>query len=60
MNIHRASAHRPSQTVGKWSAGCQVIQDPGHFDFLLYLCEKGQRHGDTFTYTLLREGELGG
>ena len=34
LNIDRANAHQPSLQVGKWSAGCQVLQDPDHFAFL--------------------------
>ena len=59
LNIHRANSHRASTVVGKWSAGCQVFQDPDHFLFLLSLCEKGkERFGNSFTYTLLEEGDL--
>jgi hypothetical protein len=59
INIHRANAHRPSLQVGKWSAGCQVLQDPDHFAFLLALCERGrEKFSNSFTYTLLEEGDL--
>ena len=56
INIHRANAHRPSIHVGKWR---QVVQDPDHFAFLLALAERGRRRfGNSFTYTLLEEGDL--
>ena len=59
INIHRAGAYQASNLVDKWSAGCQVLQDPDHFDFLMVLCERGrQRFGNTFTYTLLNESDL--
>lgn len=59
VNIHRANAHRPSMVVGKWSAGCQVLQDPDHFAFLLSLCERAkEKFGNSFTYTLLEERDL--
>ena len=59
INIHRANAHRPSTVVGKWSAGCQVIQDPDHFQFLLILCERGKKKfSNSFTYTLLEENDF--
>ena len=59
INIHRANAHRPSTVVGKWSAGCQVFQDPDHFLFLMALCERGkEKFGDSFTYTLLEESDF--
>jgi len=58
-NLHRSNAHRPSTVVGKWSAGCQVVQDPIHFSFLLGLCEAAkERYGNSFTYTLLEENEF--
>ena len=59
INIHRANAYRPSTVVGKWSAGCQVLQDPDHFQFLLTLCERGKEKFDnSFTYTLLEENDF--
>jgi hypothetical protein len=49
INIHRSNAHRPSTLVGKWSAGCQVLQDPVHFNFLLELCETAAaRYSNSF------------
>lgn len=59
VNIHRADAFRPSVTVGKWSAGCQVVRDPDHFAFLLSLCERArENYGNSFTYTLLDEQDI--
>jgi hypothetical protein len=61
INIHRANESRPSVQVDKWSAGCQVLQDPDHFAFLLTLCERQRRkfqNGDAFTYTLLQEQDF--
>lgn len=59
VNIHRANGVRPSVKVGKWSAGCQVFQDPDHFSFFLSLCERGkEKYGNSFTYTLLEEADL--
>jgi hypothetical protein len=59
INIHRADAHRASSEVGKWSAGCQVFQDPDHFAFLLSLCERARSNfGNSFTYTLLEEEDI--
>ena len=60
INIHRSNAHRPSTVIGKWSAGCQVIQDPVHFNFLMDLCEVSrERFGNSFSYTLLEEADFG-
>lgn len=59
INIHRASSSHPSTQVDKWSAGCQVVQDPLHFDFLMSLAQKAADiYGNSFTYTLLTENDL--
>ena len=59
VNIHRSNAYRPSLKVGKWSAGCQVLQDPDHFAFLLMLCERAKpKFGNSFSYTLLTEEDF--
>ena len=55
INIHRASSHREVEEVGRYSAGCTVIQDPRDFEKLIELCHKQvETLGvDTFTYTLI-------
>lgn len=59
INIHRSNAHKPSTLVGKWSAGCQVFQDPDHFQFFLVLCERAsEKYGNKFSYTLLEEADF--
>lgn len=59
INIYRSNAYRPSTLVGKWSAGCQVLQDPVHFKFLLDLCEQAaSSYGNSFTYTLLEQADF--
>lgn len=59
INIHRSNAYRPSTLVGKWSAGCQVLQDPVHFNFLMELCEAAvAKYSNSFTYTLLEEADF--
>jgi len=59
VNIHRASRKRASTQVDKWSAGCQVMQDPDHFDFFMTLCDKGaEKFGNSFTYTLLESEDF--
>jgi len=61
VNIHRASRKRASTQVDNWSAGCQVVQDPDQFDFLLTLCDRGaEKFGNSFTYTLLEERDFSG
>lgn len=59
INIHRASSKRTSTQVDKWSAGCQVIADPLHFDFLMDLCRRAAAQwGNAFSYTLLSSDDL--
>jgi hypothetical protein len=59
INIHHANAYKVSTVVGKWSAGCQVFQDPDHFAFFMTLCERARKKfGNSFTYTLLQEDDL--
>ena len=59
LNIHRANRVRASTRVEKWSAGCQVVQDPDHFDFLMTLCDRGAaKFGNRFTYTLLESSDF--
>jgi len=59
INIHRASSKHASTQVDKWSAGCQVIADPYHFEFLMMLCRKSVAlFSNAFTYTLLTEDDI--
>lgn len=54
INIHRASASWASPSVDRWSAGCTVVQDPRHFERLLWLVSQSTlRYGRYVTYTLL-------
>jgi len=59
-NIHRASKWRETLKVGKYSAGCQVIQSPTDFERLLELGRLQEKNGfgKTFTYTLLEEQDF--
>ncbi len=59
LNCHRASGRFMSTDVDKWSAGCQVLADPTQFALMLQLCEiSAKRFGNSFSYTLLNEGDL--
>jgi len=59
INIHRSGDKKASTIVHNWSAGCQVFQDPDHFDFLMTLCDRGKdKFGNSFTYTLLEEEDF--
>jgi len=59
-NIHRASQWKETLNVGRYSAGCQVIQSPTKFDRFISLCESQVEwgSGETFTYTLLEEKDF--
>jgi hypothetical protein len=59
-NLHRASAWKIVQLIDQYSAACQVIQAPKHFEELMFLCEKqiDYGHGSKFTYTLFEETEI--
>ena len=58
INIHRSSATSESQTVDRWSAGCQVFKKVADFNFFMDICRKSSQKN--FTYTLLEEGDFGG
>ena len=34
-NLHRCSRYKIVRYIGRYSAGCQVVQDPKHFDAVL-------------------------
>lgn len=53
INIHRANPSITSVLIDKWSAGCQVLNNPADFKQLLDAC-KQTRH-PYFIYTLLNE-----
>lgn len=54
--MHRASSSKTSKSVGRWSAGCQVIADPDHFDECMAIIRMSMRlHGPTVSYTLVKE-----
>ncbi len=57
INIHRSSTREGgSENVGKWSAGCQVFQNPKEYDAFIALCERSaETYGNSFTYTLLED-----
>lgn len=39
INIHHSSIHGITKTVGKWSAGCQVLGKNEDFIHFMSLCE---------------------
>ena len=59
INIHRSNASSSTNTVEKWSAGCQVFQNVNDFDFFMGICRKASKiYGNSFTYTLLEEDDF--
>ncbi|WP_102794291.1 hypothetical protein [Bowmanella denitrificans] len=59
INLHRASEQGLASQVDKFSAGCQVIQNPDDYAMLIALCRRGaELHGNSFTYTLLTQQKL--
>lgn len=59
INIHRSDENKTRNTIDKYSAGCQVFNNPTDFNAFLRLCEKQKaRYGNSFTYTLLNEEDL--
>lgn len=57
INLHSASFD--TRLVGRWSAGCQVIQRQPDYDLLIAICRRAiQEHGRTFSYTLINDGDL--
>jgi hypothetical protein len=59
INIHRAHADYELETVDKYSAGCQVIQDPDEFEVHMEIAKKAAEvWGNSFTYTLINEKNL--
>tara|TARA_R100000329_G_scaffold151333_1_gene147047 strand:- start:5752 stop:6351 length:600 start_codon:yes stop_codon:yes gene_type:complete len=55
INIHRAHQEYELDSVGKYSAGCQVFRRAEDLERLLWLCgmQIKTHNWDTFTYTLL-------
>lgn len=59
INIHRSNEYRKRVTVDKYSAGCQVFNDPNDFITFMRICEKQKaKYGNSFTYTLIDEADL--
>lgn len=55
-NLHRASEWKIIQLVERYSAGCQVIQDPTFYSRLLSIRDVAITHGQKlFDYTLFEE-----
>lgn len=59
INIHRSHESIKTLTIDKYSAGCQVFDNPKDFTSFMKLCEEQRkRYGNKFTYTLIDEKDL--
>ena len=56
INIHMADKNYIAQTVGQWSAGCQVIQNPSDFKIFMELCRNSEKK--KFSYMLINIKEV--
>ena len=59
-NLHRCSKWKIVRYIGLYSAGCQVIQDPKHFDALMDTAKRqvSLGWGDKYSYTLFNISDL--
>lgn len=58
INLHHAGALL-RETIGKSSAGCQVVQDKRDHDVLMHIYDLSTHYyGPSITYTLVTEDEL--
>ena len=56
INCHRSNASAISTQVDKWSAGCQVHDDPNRYHNFMAICDKAAANwGNSFSYKLLLE-----
>lgn len=53
INIHRANPSAISSIIDKWSAGCQVLNNPKDFEYLIKRCQASGLKD--FSYVLLKE-----
>ena len=59
INIHRSRKTGESELVGAYSAGCQVFKNASDFkDFMKLVNKSADKFGNSFTYTLINEGDL--
>lgn len=59
INIHRASAVAVNETIGGYSAGCQVFKSYKDFnEFMKYVNKSKDLFGNSFTYTLITTNDL--
>jgi hypothetical protein len=59
INIHRSRSTGEADLVGAYSAGCQVFKTATDFnDFMKLVNKSADKFGNSFTYTLINEGDI--
>lgn len=59
LNLHTTSFNNEVDRVGRYSAGCQVVQDDMDLGILISILTKSANiYGDSFSYTLLEENDF--
>ena len=59
INIHKASRWRVLLRIDRYSAGCQVFQDPKDFNLFIEICKEARcMYGNKFSYTLITEWDI--
>lgn len=59
INFHRASKWKIVKTIGLYSAGCVVVQDPKQYGELINVFKHAADNwGNSFTFTLVTENQL--
>ena len=59
INIHRSRSTGEAELVNSYSAGCQVFKNTTDFnDFMKLANKSADKFGNSFTYTLISEGDL--
>jgi hypothetical protein len=59
INIHRSRSTGESELVNSYSAGCQVFKNASDFkDFMKLVNKSADKFGNSFTYSLLNEGDI--
>ena len=59
LNCHTTSFKNDVEKVGRYSAGCQVIQDDLDFhQFMSIIKKSANKYGSRFSYTLFRETDF--
>lgn len=59
INCHRSNPRMESRQVDRWSAGCQVFQNPmGYMKFMKLVNISAKIWGEKFTYTLFDQTDF--